>query len=603
MQSALASAGAQKAICKPLRPTTYKRALIAARSCASAPETSTSREHLALAVASFLTSTIVAVTSASPAFADDAIAVAISSTPAETASALEAVIEGADAVDASAEVEVAGVAEAPPPSVTPASEPGAFFRESLVVEVVDASSEELPVPAPAPAVEAEGVSETVLVSNPSVVDEPVIEEVPIASSPTPTDAAVPNPDLQPVDLQPQAEAEAEAEAEAALPEEAEAVVVAAPEVLAVEAVPEITAVAASGSETTELTSSQPVEAVLAEQSAPVDELTAAAAVAGETGAGEESVVAAAEEPVPVPAAVGGVSEDVEASSLATVVETVVPELPTIPEPVAAAEATEPAAAAAAAAASVSSESTAAATAATTGGGLDLQALFAGASAAGSSGEGPSAETLTYGVLGATAVSFIATFLVAPRFKEAFKEPVDWREMHGVLAAKGVKTVTAAEAFAKAKKGAVILDVRLADSYARRAAAPSVNVPLYQPIADWDLASIIRRAGFAFFGIFGTELNETFIAEVAAKVPKNKEVIVMCETGGSIDNKPGTQFGFQSRSLKALYYLQQAGYGKVLHMKGGLGDWQREGLPLADGSNNAKELELVSSNTSSSRSRK
>ncbi|GIL57869.1 hypothetical protein Vafri_13094 [Volvox africanus] len=246
------------------------------------------------------------------------------------------------------------------------------------------------------------------------------------------------------------------------------------------------------------------------------------------------------------------------------------------------------------------------------------------------------------MLGASAVTFIATFLVAPRFKEAFKEPVDWREMHSVLAAKGVKTVTAAEAYAKAKKGAVILDVRLADSYARRAATPSVNVPLYQPIADWDFASIIRRAGFAFFGIFGTELNENFIAEVAAKVPKNKEVIVMCETGGTIDNKPGTQFGFQSRSLKALYYLQQAGYGKVLHMKGGLGDWQRGGLPLTDGSNDAtpqqrqrtattqgsrgagatsngtisgtgrgtgsarvaaKEMELVSSTTSSSRSRK
>lgn len=36
-----------------------------------------------------------------------------------------------------------------------------------------------------------------------------------------------------------------------------------------------------------------------------------------------------------------------------------------------------------------------------------------------------------------------------------------------------------------------------------------------------------------------------------------------------------------RSLKALYYLQQAGYGKVLHMKSGLSGWQRAGLPLSD----------------------
>ena len=37
---------------------------------------------------------------------------------------------------------------------------------------------------------------------------------------------------------------------------------------------------------------------------------------------------------------------------------------------------------------------------------------------------------------------------------------------------------------------------------------------------------------------------------------------MCETGGSLQNKPGTQFGFQSRALKAAYFLKKAGYTKV-----------------------------------------
>jgi hypothetical protein len=51
----------------------------------------------------------------------------------------------------------------------------------------------------------------------------------------------------------------------------------------------------------------------------------------------------------------------------------------------------------------------------------------------------------------------------------------------------------------------------------------------------------------------------------AALPPSK-VIVICETGGSMENKPGTSFGFQSRSLKAVYYLQQAGFTRVLHLR-------------------------------------
>lgn len=35
-----------------------------------------------------------------------------------------------------------------------------------------------------------------------------------------------------------------------------------------------------------------------------------------------------------------------------------------------------------------------------------------------------------------------------------------------------------------------------------------------------------------------------------------------------------------RSLKAYYYLQEAGY-KVSHVKGGLAQWARDGLPTVD----------------------
>ncbi len=37
---------------------------------------------------------------------------------------------------------------------------------------------------------------------------------------------------------------------------------------------------------------------------------------------------------------------------------------------------------------------------------------------------------------------------------------------------------------------------------------------------------------------------------------------MCEMGGSLDVSTGSKFGFQSRSLKAAYYLREAGYKKV-----------------------------------------
>jgi len=52
-------------------------------------------------------------------------------------------------------------------------------------------------------------------------------------------------------------------------------------------------------------------------------------------------------------------------------------------------------------------------------------------------------------------------------------------------------------------GAVLVDVRLFNKYEAGHAAGSFSIPLYNPIQSWDLPAIIRRAGFAFFGIYGT----------------------------------------------------------------------------------------------------
>lgn len=51
-----------------------------------------------------------------------------------------------------------------------------------------------------------------------------------------------------------------------------------------------------------------------------------------------------------------------------------------------------------------------------------------------------------------ALSFLATFIVIPRFKEQFKEPISWAEVYAELEKRKVQSISAKEAYAKAKKG-------------------------------------------------------------------------------------------------------------------------------------------------------
>lgn len=89
---------------------------------------------------------------------------------------------------------------------------------------------------------------------------------------------------------------------------------------------------------------------------------------------------------------------------------------------------------------------------------------------------------------------------------------------------------------------------------------------------------MRRLAFAFFGIPGTERNPSWLSTVEETISKDQEVVVMCELGGTLEKKVGMDTGFQSRSLKAVHFLQQAGYQNVLHLKGGFPEWVREELP-------------------------
>lgn len=67
--------------------------------------------------------------------------------------------------------------------------------------------------------------------------------------------------------------------------------------------------------------------------------------------------------------------------------------------------------------------------------------------------------------------------------------------------------------------AVVIDVRMQRAYVQGTAPGAVNHPLYQPIAGWTLPANMRRAGFAFFGMYGTERNPAWLRDLQLEVPK------------------------------------------------------------------------------------
>jgi hypothetical protein len=70
----------------------------------------------------------------------------------------------------------------------------------------------------------------------------------------------------------------------------------------------------------------------------------------------------------------------------------------------------------------------------------------------------------YATLGLAGASFVGTFFVAPRFKDSFKEDIDWRDMYKELVqGGGVPSITPREAFNKRKRQAGQLEVNRAVS--------------------------------------------------------------------------------------------------------------------------------------------
>lgn len=128
---------------------------------------------------------------------------------------------------------------------------------------------------------------------------------------------------------------------------------------------------------------------------------------------------------------------------------------------------------------------------------------------------------------------------------------------------------------------VLVDVRpnVGKSYRVIGAA---EVPIFEVV---DLATLrsmeVKKAAgaiaHALNGVTPMALNERFADDVAAEVG-TKNVIVMCEKGGSLDPlKPEC-----SRSIKAAWKLRTSwdtsgrGSQQVAHMMGGTHDWNRRG---------------------------
>lgn len=162
------------------------------------------------------------------------------------------------------------------------------------------------------------------------------------------------------------------------------------------------------------------------------------------------------------------------------------------------------------------------------------------------------------------------------------EKTEWKDKRDLLTKKNVRSISAKEVERLTEQeGYTLIDVRPEGEYKEVHPKGAKNAQIYRLIKDWTAWNILRRAGFAFFGIFaGTEENPDFLADVEALgLNKDSKVIVACSFGGT--TKPSQNFteGKESRSLIAAYVLARAGYSNVLHLDGGLQTWFREDFPV------------------------
>lgn len=105
-------------------------------------------------------------------------------------------------------------------------------------------------------------------------------------------------------------------------------------------------------------------------------------------------------------------------------------------------------------------------------------------------------------------------------------------------------------------GTPIIDVRPAGQYEAGFIQGSINVPLYQPIEGWEQRKILRRLGFALFGVFnGTEINPNFMQQLQEAAPDMEAgAVLICNLGGSMAPMGEHKKGQQSRCVVCVGYM-------------------------------------------------
>ncbi|KAK3250866.1 hypothetical protein CYMTET_39778 [Cymbomonas tetramitiformis] len=168
----------------------------------------------------------------------------------------------------------------------------------------------------------------------------------------------------------------------------------------------------------------------------------------------------------------------------------------------------------------------------------------------------------------------------------------WPVVHSELMDRNLQSIDGSKALQMQKKGAIVVDVREAKQFEQCHIDGAINVPMFQPVQGNSTFDNLKRLAMAAFAMQATERNPNFREEALAALPKGKKLIVACATGGTLQTvikrttpgkekeyaDPERSFGKESRSLKGIFELYEAGFKDITHLEGGLNQWRYEDLP-------------------------
>jgi rhodanese-related sulfurtransferase len=176
---------------------------------------------------------------------------------------------------------------------------------------------------------------------------------------------------------------------------------------------------------------------------------------------------------------------------------------------------------------------------------------------------------------------------------------DWREgiAQSRLAKQGLSPISPERALKMVNDDeAIMVDVRPETGRGKPAYAKpqgAVSVPLFREVPGNSPINIMKRVvtGVAL-GKAAQERNPDFMPNLQEKMTAlslddSRTVIVACNRGGTTDFIKSSLMNpsCYTQSLVAAEELYEAGFKKVRILQGGVGEWEKQGLPMADGNEN------------------